>query len=113
MILHPHTRSDYPQPTSPRIPCPARCITPTAISPAIERRIRTILTWEAGGCGLISDQAIEIIGTYYLDNLITLPGIRRLAKPLIYAVILGWIADERERRAAARRPQRSLGAARS
>jgi hypothetical protein len=62
---HPHTRSDHPQPTSPRIPRPAMVPRVLHCNPVIEDRIRTILTWNAGECGLISDNAIDVILGYH------------------------------------------------
>ena len=94
--------TDHHHPTTPTIPIPANRPL-TTCSPAIERRIRQTLAWNAGDCGLIRDDAVVIIGTMYLENLATIGDIRKLAKPLVYAVILQWIADERDRRALIKR----------
>jgi hypothetical protein len=105
MLTHPHTRSDYPQPTSPRIPQRPAAQSRIKCSPAIERRIRFILAWQSGTCGLITAEAVELIGTMYLDGIVAIGDLRRLAHPPVYAVILQWIADERERLAEVRRVQ--------
>jgi hypothetical protein len=94
--------TDHHHPTTPAIPTPANRPL-TTCSPLIERRIRQTLAWNAGDCGLIRDDAVVIIGTMYLENLVTIGDIRKLAKPLVYAVILQWIADERDRRSAIKR----------
>lgn len=93
MITHPHTRSDYPQPTSPRIPRPATLARATACSPEIEQRIRRLLTWNAGDCGLISDKAKDLIASFYFAHHISLHDVRMIAKPAIYAAMVVWIAD--------------------
>jgi hypothetical protein len=94
--------TDHHHPTTPAIPIPANRPL-TTCSPLIERRIRQTLIWNAGSCGLIRDEAVVVIGTMYLENLVTIGDIRKLAKPLVYAVILQWIADERDRRSAIKR----------
>jgi hypothetical protein len=94
--------TDHHHPTTPHIPIPANRPL-TTCSLAIERRIRQTLCWNAGDCGLIRDEAVVVIGTMYLENLVTIGDLRKLAKPLVYAVILQWIADERDRRAAIKR----------
>jgi hypothetical protein len=94
--------TDHHHPTTPHIPIPANRPL-TTCSPAIERRIRQTLTWNAGDCGLIRDDAVVVIGTMYLENMVTIGDLRKLAKPLVYAVIIQWIADERDRRSAIKR----------
>jgi hypothetical protein len=111
MITHHHTRSDHPQPTSPRIPQRPPAQSRIKCGPAIERRIRFILAWQSGTCGLITTEAVELIGTMYIDGIVTIGDLRRLAHPLVYAVILQWIADERERLAEVRRVQAEADAA--
>jgi hypothetical protein len=111
MLTHHHTRSDYPQPTSPRIPQQPSAQSRIKCGPAIERRMRFILAWQSGTCGLITAEAVELIGTMYIDGIVTIGDLRRLAHPPVYAVILQWIADERERLAEVRRVQAEADAA--
>jgi hypothetical protein len=111
MLTHHHTRSDYPQPTSPRIPQRPPAQSRIKCSAAIERRIRFVLAWQSGTCGLITAEAVELIGTMYIDGIVTIGDLRRLAHPPVYAVILQWIADERERLAEVRRVQAEADAA--
>jgi hypothetical protein len=93
MLTHPHTRSDYPQTYLPRIPQPPRRKSITTCTPEIELRIRRILTWHAGGCGLIGDVAVDMIGRLYLSHAITAADIKALASPQVYRVICEWIND--------------------
>lgn len=60
-MTHHHTRSDAPQPTSPRIPQPPRVARRLTCSESVECRARTLLTWHAGDCGLIDDFALGVI----------------------------------------------------
>jgi hypothetical protein len=94
--------TDHHNPTTPAIPTPDNRPL-TTCSPAIERRIRQTLVWNAGQCGLIRDEAVVVIGTMYLENLVTIGDLRKLATKDVYAVILQWIADERDRRSAIKR----------
>jgi len=103
---HPHTRSDHPQPTSPRIPRPQTVPREMHCNPAIEERIRSILTWNAGECGLISDNAIDVILGYHFDNLVSIPDLNILCTHEVYSVLIIAIADERERRSELRRLSR-------
>jgi hypothetical protein len=75
-------------------------------SPTIELRIRSILTWNAGECGLISDSAIDVILGYYFDSLVTIPDLNVLCTHEVYSVLIIAIADERERRSELRRLSR-------
>jgi len=112
MLTHPHTRSDYPQPTSPRIPQRPRTMTMEMhCNPVIEERIRTILTWNAGECGLISDNAIDAILGYHFGNLVAIPDLKILCTHEVYSVLIIAIADERERLAEVRRVQAEADAA--
>jgi hypothetical protein len=111
MLTHHHTRSDYPQPTSPRIPQRPAAQSRIKCGPAIERRIRFILAWQSGTCGLITTEAVELIGTMYIDGIVTIGDLRRLAHLPVYAVILQWIAGERERLTEVRRVQAEADAA--
>jgi hypothetical protein len=94
--------TDHHHPTTPAIPIPANRPL-TTCSPAIERRIRQTLCWNAGDCGLIRDEAVVVIGTYYIENLIEIADIRTLASHEVYGVIVQWIADEIDRRSAIKR----------
>jgi hypothetical protein len=106
MLVHNHTRSDHPQPVSPRIPRVRTVPREMNCNPAIEERIRSILTWNAGECGLISDSAVDVILGYHFDNLVTISDLNVLCTHEVYSVLIIAIADERERRSELRRLSR-------
>ena len=85
-------------PTSPCIPIP-RNRRLTSCTPALELRIRTILVWHAGDCGLIRPEVVVAIGLMHLDELLTLDDLRKLTRPAVYAAIVEWITEEVDRRA--------------
>jgi len=85
-------------PTSPRIPIPANCRL-TSCTPALELRVRTMLVWHAGDCGLIRHDVMVAIGLMHLDELLTLDDLRKLTTPAVYAAIVEWITEEVDRRA--------------
>jgi hypothetical protein len=87
VITHPHTRSDFPQTYSPRIPRPVACHRRLTCTPEIERRIRELLTWHAGTVGLISDRALDLIVELHLSDHVSLRDLRILASDRIYQVI--------------------------
>jgi hypothetical protein len=56
-----------------------------------ELRIRRILTWSAGGCGLISEQAADTIVAMLLDGSLAIDDLRILAnKPVYTAIFERW-----------------------
>ena len=85
-------------PTSPRIPIPPNCRL-TSCTPALELRIRTMLVWHAGDCGLIRPEVVVAIGLMHLGELLTLDDLRKLATPAVYAAIVEWITAEVDRQA--------------
>jgi hypothetical protein len=87
MLTHTHTRSDYPQPVSPRIPQPPRRKSITTCTPAIEQRVRRILTWHSGGCGLIGEQAADMIVAMLLDGSLTIDDLWKLASYSVYTAV--------------------------
>jgi hypothetical protein len=87
MITHPHTRSDYPQTYLPRIPQPPRRKSITTCTPEIELRIRRILTWHSGGCGLISDRAADMIVELLLAGSLAIDDLWKLASYSVYTAI--------------------------
>jgi hypothetical protein len=75
-------------------------------SPIIESRIRTILTWNAGDCGLITYAAVELILGFHFENLVAIPDLKILCTHEVYSVLIIAIADQRERRSELRRLSR-------
>ena len=90
-MTHHHTRSDYPQATSPQIPSPRPHNPLTKCGPAIERRIREMLTWHAGDCGLITDEAKDRIARMFFDGTIDLDDLFSLANFDVYLECCIWI----------------------
>jgi hypothetical protein len=64
-------------------------------SPIIEDRIRTILTWNAGDCGLITDAAVDLLLSFYFANRATVEDFEALASPEICTVLIAAINEIR------------------
>lgn len=83
MLTHLHTRSDYPQPVSPRIPKPVRLVAST-MDAHTEHKIRYWLTWGAGSCWLVSDLVLDRLARLFFTSQVTVEDIERLASPEVY-----------------------------
>ena len=103
-----HTRCDYPQPTSPKIPVPANRPL-TNCSHATERRIRRLLCWHAGDCGLVDLRVVQLIADLHLDGEVSMRDLFKLAKPLVYSAIYWRVHDIREAQSKRSLADRALG----
>jgi hypothetical protein len=92
-----HTRSDYPQPTSPRVPRPVGVCT-LRCSREIEMRIRRLQTWHASPLGYMADQAVDTLVSMCLTNTLAIEDLQRLLHEQVYSLVLSAIADARGRR---------------
>jgi hypothetical protein len=82
--------TDHHTKTTPHIPIPTNHQL-TKCGPAIERRIRELLTWHAGGCGLITDEAKDRVARMFFDGTLTLTDLRKLASRAVYQECVLWI----------------------
>jgi hypothetical protein len=87
MLVHSHTRSDHCRTYSPRIPSIGAPIRTLKCDECTERRVRRLLTWHAGSCGLISDKACDAIVAMLLGGELTTDDLRSLATPGVYATV--------------------------
>lgn len=87
MIYHPHTRSDYCQTYAPRIPQPPKAPPRTEQQIETERRIRRLLTWHAGDCGLIDDRLKDWLASMLLQKLVTIDQLYILANTPVFLAI--------------------------
>ena len=92
MITHPHTRSDRPQPVSPRIPRPTQLCT-LSCSPLIDRRIRQMQTWHASDLGCESSEVLDRITQFYFAGLVKTRDLRLLLHRAVYKQVLANINE--------------------
>jgi len=92
MITHPHTRSDHPQPVSPRIPRPAQRCT-IVCSPLIDRRIRQMQTWHASELGTDSSEVLDKLAQFYFSGLVKTRDLRLLLHRRVYKQVLATINE--------------------
>jgi len=92
MLVHKHTRSDHPQPTSPRIPRPAQRCTITC-SPIIDRRIRQMQTWHASELGTDSTEMLDRLAQFYFSGLVKMRDLRLLLHRSVYKQVLATISE--------------------
>jgi hypothetical protein len=57
-------------------------------SPSTERRVRTILTWGAGDCGLIGDRPLDYLADMLIGGELSDVDLHRLARPAIYSAVM-------------------------
>jgi hypothetical protein len=92
MLTHPHTRSDHPQPVSPRIPRPAQRCT-IVCSPLIDRRIRQMQTWHASELGTDSSEVLDKLAQFYFSGLVKTRDLRLLLHRAVYKQVLATINE--------------------
>lgn len=95
-MTHQHTRSDAPQPASPRIPPPPCVARRLTCSESIERRLRTLLCWHAGDCGLIDDFAIGVIWQMIRHGELTMCDVSLLTSCDVFFAIEDFITGGKE-----------------
>ena len=88
-------RNDFTGKVSPRIPVP-RNKPLTSCKPEIENRIRRLLTWHAGDCGLINSRVLQLIADLHLEGEVSMQDLFKLTKPLVYSAIYWRVDDIRE-----------------
>lgn len=88
MNHHPHTRSDHLQTYSPRIPLPPRPDRLLTCDPYTERRIRCLLTWGAGACGLVEDRVLDKLAGLFFAREMTLADVQKLASHEVYCAVV-------------------------
>ena len=92
MLTHTHTRSDHPQPTSPRIPrATQRCA--ITCSPLIDRRIRQMQTWHASELGTDCGEMLDKLAQFYFSGLVKTRELRLLLHRRVYKQVLATINE--------------------
>jgi hypothetical protein len=89
MITHSYTATDLCQTYSPRIPSIGAPIRTLQCDEYTERRVRRLLTWHAGDCGLISDRACDAIVAMLLGGPLSLDDLWALARQPVYTTVCG------------------------
>jgi len=92
MLTHPHTRSDHPQPVSPRIPRPTQRCT-ISCSPLIDRRIRQMQTWHASELGTDCGEMLDKLAQFYFSGLVKTRDLRLLLHRAVYKQVLATINE--------------------
>jgi hypothetical protein len=92
MLTHHHTRSDHPQPVSPRIPRPTQRCTITC-SPLIDRRIRQMQTWHASELGTDCNEMLDKLAQFYFSGLVKTRDLRLLLHRRVYKQVLATINE--------------------
>ena len=92
MHAHNHTHSDYPQPTSPRIPRATQRCTITC-SPLIDRRIRQMQTWHASELGTDCGEMLDKLAQFYFSGLVKTRDLRLLLHRRVYKQVLATIGE--------------------
>jgi hypothetical protein len=92
MHVHNHTRSDHPQPVSPRIPRATQRCTITC-SPLIDRRIRQMQTWQASELGTDCNEMLDKLAQFYFSGLVKTRDLRLLLHRAVYKQVLSNINE--------------------